>query len=914
MRATKPLAVIGMVVFTAGLATVMFAAGTPNEINYQGVLRGSSGSPLDGAHDMVFRFFNADTGGDEVLVDTHDTASGNPVTVSQGLFAVALGGGVVADGSGPGTFTALDEVLAAHTDLWLSIQVNGELLTPRVQLLAAGYALNAASLQGREPSDFLDTSTTAQTKGGPLAVQAAPTETKLALDGGNWNVTSTEGDFKIGDDTHRFKIGVATGGGGAGDVRMRAVGGSERVMIGAGASDVLTVRDGQVGINNPTPTAALDVIGTSTLRDGLFVLGDLFVTGGDTGGLPNIAVSFSDGGYIADGINLLQIVAGDADTDHLFLGAGNGNDGGLSIFGGGEFHMSSAVSTFRFNDGAGTSVATLSPTLFEMDGSLQADGGLLFLGDAVASSLAGSLQITSGDAATDHLSLHAGNGSGNGGITAFGGGQLSLRAGNGLFRFYDDSSSSELASIDATGRLALAGDLDVDGTDISLGAASSIKEVGVFQDLQLVHGAASSFFQVYDGGGNEQMRINTGDEIAALFDGPVTANGIDYAEAFHVTDPTLEPGDVVALDLERPGHVERAASGYAAAVVGVISEAPGFVTGNSFEAEAAADPELAHLRQQALEDGDHDLARQCTVELMEKKRQQLRPVALMGRVPVKVDGSYGAIRPGDPLTSSPTPGHAMAMTRPGPSIGTALEGWSGGGAGRVLVFINRSHAVPAESSTRPERAAAVSSVDASTSPSGEREQGPDREQARPSISLGVEPERSAAVEALKVTEYFRVSQTVEPGDVLIVDPEASGSLRPATELASAAVVGVVAGHESALELGADPTRVAAADPARARLLEEARRLGDGEEEQRAWSALKTSFEATHAPVALIGTVSCKVDAGYGSIRPGDLLVTSPTPGHAMRADADAAPGTVFAKALEPLEAGTAVIRALVWPR
>jgi hypothetical protein len=47
----------------------------------------------------------------------------------------------------------------------------------------------------------------------------------------NWNVTGSEGDFRVGNDSFRFKIGVANGGGGAGDVWMRAHGGTARVFI-----------------------------------------------------------------------------------------------------------------------------------------------------------------------------------------------------------------------------------------------------------------------------------------------------------------------------------------------------------------------------------------------------------------------------------------------------------------------------------------------------------------------------------------------------------------------------------------------------------------------------------------------------------------------------------------------------------
>ncbi len=67
------------------------------------------------------------------------------------------------------------------------------------------------------------------------------------------------------------------------------------------------------------------------------------------------------------------------------------------------------------------------------------------------------------------------------------------------------------------------------------------------------------------------------------------------------------------------------------------------------------------------------------------------------------------------------------------------------------------------------------------------------------------------------------------------------------------------------------------------------------------------------PLALTGLVKVKVDASYGAIQPGDLLVSSPTPGHAMRAD-DAPAGTVIGKALEPLNDGTGRVLMLVMSR
>ncbi len=65
-------------------------------------------------------------------------------------------------------------------------------------------------------------------------------------------------------------------------------------------------------------------------------------------------------------------------------------------------------------------------------------------------------------------------------------------------------------------------------------------------------------------------------------------------------------------------------------------------------------------------------------------------------------------------------------------------------------------------------------------------------------------------------------------------------------------------------------------------------------------------------VAMVGKVYCKVDAGYSPIRVGDLLTTSLTPGHAMRASDQAqAFGSVIGKALQQVNSGSGLIPILV---
>jgi hypothetical protein len=70
--------------------------------------------------------------------------------------------------------------------------------------------------------------------------------------------------------------------------------------------------------------------------------------------------------------------------------------------------------------------------------------------------------------------------------------------------------------------------------------------------------------------------------------------------------------------------------------------------------------------------------------------------------------------------------------------------------------------------------------------------------------------------------------------------------------------------------------------------------------------------ANRQAVALIGKVYCQVDATHGSIAVGDLLTTSPTPGHAMVArDPARAFGATIGKALAPHTTGTGLIPVLV---
>jgi hypothetical protein len=136
--------------------------------------------------------------------------------------------------------------------------------------------------------------------------------------------------------------------------------------------------------------------------------------------------------------------------------------------------------------------------------------------------------------------------------------------------------------------------------------------------------------------------------------------------------------------------------------------------------------------------------------------------------------------------------------------------------------------------------------------------------------------RSFRSSASDLATMVEAAEAVEVGDVLVIDPDRPSLVGLARQAEDTAVFGIVAA-EPGLLLGA-------AEPSQPR--------------------------GNPVPVALSGIAVCKADAGYGEIRPGDLLATSPTPGHAMRAG-EPRPGTILGKALEPLETGTGRIRVLV---
>ena len=124
------------------------------------------------------------------------------------------------------------------------------------------------------------------------------------------------------------------------------------------------------------------------------------------------------------------------------------------------------------------------------------------------------------------------------------------------------------------------------------------------------------------------------------------------------------------------------------------------------------------------------------------------------------------------------------------------------------------------------------------------------------------------------------SEAIEPGMVVVIDPQNAGKLSISSKAYDRRAAGVISGA------GGIKTGM---------LMGQSGSLADGD-----------------YPIALAGRVYCWADASRGPIELGDLLTTSDTPGHAMKVtDQSKAQSAIIGKALTALETGKGLVLILV---
>ena len=210
--------------------------------------------------------------------------------------------------------------------------------------------------------------------------------------------------------------------------------------------------------------------------------------------------------------------------------------------------------------------------------------------------------------------------------------------------------------------------LDVRGGNTGGNAALIVNQTGASaNDIFTASASGTSVFKITNAGNVRTVgalcvkaTMSTacaGSTAGTIYATNTTVQAADVAENY-IASQQLEPGDVVVPANDGNNMaVVKAGTAFQGDTIGVVSTNPG-VTLNS---DAATDSTHPYLY----------------------------PIALAGRIPVKVSTESGAILVGDHLTPSGTkPGYAMKTTRAGKTVGIALEAASVDG--KILALLNLS--------------------------------------------------------------------------------------------------------------------------------------------------------------------------------------------------------------------------------
>ncbi len=255
--------------------------------------------------------------------------------------------------------------------------------------------------------------------------------------------------------------------------------------------------------------------------------------------------------------------------------------------------------------------------------------------------------------------------------------RMHLDAGGGNAFFGGNGADGDLVLMPAgaTSQSASAGTIHMSGDSGNYRAGGN----GADGDITLQSSTGQDRIRLDAGGGNMWIGGNGADGDIVVFAstgdnatlaqatihingdaGDIVMQNADFAEDFDIAAAVAAdagPGDVMVLDDE--GTLVPCREGYDQRAVGIISGAGDYRPGIVMDKRREAENRL--------------------------------PVALVGKVYAKVDASYGAVRVGDLLTTSPTPGHAMvALDRSlafGATLGKAL-GALDEGTGMVPVLVN----------------------------------------------------------------------------------------------------------------------------------------------------------------------------------------------------------------------------------
>jgi hypothetical protein len=658
-----------LLIALAVLASVNHLAAQGTAFTYQGQLNNGA-NPANGSFDLTFSLFNAGTGGSQF----GGTVTNLDVGVTNGLFTVTVDFGPV--------FTA--------TNCWLQIGVrtNGgstfTALSPRRELTPVPFSILAENVSGAVPLAQLPATV-------GLLSDPGTGNFFAGFNAGNSNVVGgfnvgtgqaalqgiTHGSYNVADGIAALSADTwGNGNTAVGDYALEYnTNGSWNIALGYNAGNNLSTGNNNIYIGNAGAASESGIIriGTQGTQTTTFIAGNV----GLGGAVPQQTLSLN-GGMNLDQSSLNVGTVNNALTFGTSYGSTSGegigsvrsngyaNSFGLDFYT--DYHNRMTV----MNNG-NVGIGTTNPgTLLTVNGEFTAT--TVGLGGAAPQqtlSLNGGMNIdqsslnvgTVNNALTFGTSYGSTSGEGIGSVRSNG------YANSYGLDFYTDyhnrmtvmnNGNVGINTSNASQRLEVNGNyVLIDGgsaangdgpIDAYIGGDGSGSDVQVGSLNNSITGVA--FWNPAAGGAWMHVSCSS----------ITIKGGADLAEPFAIstTQQKVCEGAVVVIDDSHPGQLKLSDRPYDTRVAGVVSGANGI------------QPGIQMQQQGSLEGGKN--------------------VALTGRVYVQADTSNGAIRPGDLLTTSSTPGYAMRVTdhlrAQGAILGKAMTGLPDGeGKGMVLVLV-----------------------------------------------------------------------------------------------------------------------------------------------------------------------------------------------------------------------------------